>query len=155
MPPTRVDEPLARVLARIDPQQRLRVYRLWTFWADEVGAAIAARAQPTAFRGGLLTVAVNGHAWMQELQFLKETLRERLNARLGQAAITDIYFVPGSAAADPGNVVVDTAPDEAELAAPIELPALRNSEFADAFARLIRAHRRRQRAAPSPPRSRG
>ena len=105
--PRRVAETLQRLLQRIDPDRRLRVYEVWTFWEEEVGETIAARAEPAGFRRGVLSVRVNGHAWMQELQFMKETIREKLNARLGAELIRDIYFVSGSVTA---RVSVDASP---------------------------------------------
>jgi len=96
-----VADTLRRVLQRIDPDHRLEVYRLWTFWREEVGQAIAARAEPAGFRAGVLSVRVNSAAWMQELQFMKEELRERLNARLGADLIRDIYFVSGPTRREP------------------------------------------------------
>ncbi|MFN8643872.1 MAG: DUF721 domain-containing protein [Candidatus Binatia bacterium] len=94
--PDRVADALRQVVQRIDPERRLAAYRVWTFWADEVGPAVAARAEPAAFRDGVLSVRVAGAAWMQELQFMKDELRQRLNRRLGAELIRDIYFVSGS-----------------------------------------------------------
>ena len=91
--PNLLGDALRQVLQRIDPERRLAVYRVWVFWDDVVGAAVAARAQPASFRDGVLSVRVGGAAWMQELQFMKEDVRERLNERLGAELIRDIYFV--------------------------------------------------------------
>jgi predicted nucleic acid-binding Zn ribbon protein len=139
--PGRLAETLGRVVQRIDPDQRLEVYRVWTFWADEVGASIAARAEPLRFRAGVLFVRVASHAWMQELQFMKETLRERLNSRLGSPLIRDVYFVSAP------EVEARPAAKEAEPPAPPEpvvpLPPIGDPRLADAFQRIARAHARR------------
>ena len=50
--PGRVADALRQVVQRIDPDRRLAAYRVWTFWTDEVGPAVAARAEPAAFRDG-------------------------------------------------------------------------------------------------------
>ena len=42
---------------------------------------------------GVLFVAVDSAEWMQELQFLKHELRERLNARLGRPAVRTLFVV--------------------------------------------------------------
>jgi predicted nucleic acid-binding Zn ribbon protein len=130
---------LERLLRRIDPDERLRAFRVWTFWSDEVGKTIAGHAQPVALRAGLLTVSVDSPTWMQELQFLKETLRERLNGRLGEALIDDIYFVSGAAAPTPRRAT--TEPSIGPPPAP--LPRLRDPELAAAFARIVQARARR------------
>jgi len=142
LPFTPAAEVLSAVLQRVDPDQELRTYRLWTFWNDEVGDTIARRARPARVRNGILFVQVATHAWMQELQFMKEEIRTRLNARLGAALVRDIYFVSGSfddtpaappASADP---LIDAQPT-------VDLPALANRDLAAAFERVVAARARR------------
>ena len=142
--PGRVADALRQVVQRIDPDRRLAAYRVWTFWTDEVGPAVAARAEPSAFRDGILSVRVSGAAWMQELQFRKEELRERLNRRLGATVIRDIYFVSGPAPrpARPAPPVNDPA---APLETPIELPPVSDPALAAVLARLAEAARTRGR----------
>ena len=143
--PSRVAEPLERLLRRIDPRRQFRVYRLWKFWAEEVGEPIAAQAQPAGFHAGVLSVRVSTHAWMQELQFLKEIIRERLNARLGSDLIRDIYFVSGPTTST-GRVAPDAEPAATTPeAAPPPLPPLRDPRLASVFDNLVRAHSRRRR----------
>jgi len=149
-PPAAVGEVLNRVLQRLDPEQELRAYRVWTIWAQEVGPTIARRAQPTQVRNGVLVVTVATHAWMQELQFMKDTLRERLNARLGAPVLRDIFFVAGRVEAPaPAEPPTEGEPEPAPpLAA---LPALDDPALASAFARIMGAHARRTRAATARP----
>ncbi len=54
---------------------------------------IAAHAHPERMKRGVLFVAVDSAEWMQELQFLKHELRERLNARLGRPAVRALFIV--------------------------------------------------------------
>lgn len=140
--PDRVADALRQVVQRIDPDRRLAAYRVWTFWAEEVGPAVAARAEPAAFRDGVLSVRVAGAAWMQELQFMKEELRQRLNDRLGAELIRDIYFVSGAvrrAARAPRPAA--TPPAEP----PVALPAVSDPKLAAVLARLAEAARTRGR----------
>ena len=142
--PGRVADALRQVVQRIDPDRRLAAYRVWTFWTDEVGPAVAARAEPAAFRDGILSVRVSGAAWMQELQFMKEELRERLNHRLGAPMIRDIYFVSGPAP----RPVRATAPAKQSAAPtedPIALPEVSDPALAAVLARLAEAARTRGR----------
>lgn len=141
-PPGRVADALRHVVQRIDPDRRLAVYRLWTFWADEVGPTVAARAEPASFRDGVLSVRVAGAAWMQELQFMKEDLRQRLNQRLGGEPIRDIYFVSGAVQRPAPPARTDPAPPEEP---PVPLPPLKDHQLAAVFERLTRAARRRGR----------
>jgi predicted nucleic acid-binding Zn ribbon protein len=147
---------LSTVLQRADLERELRGYAVWRFWDEEVGAAIAQRAQPTRFRNGILFVAVASHTWMQELQFLKESLRDKLNARLGSVdppLIRDIYFVSGRiskhASTPQVSVSQATASGDDEPAAPA-LPSSGNPQFDAVLARIQRASRKLKRAAKSP-----
>lgn len=141
--PDRVGDALRHVLQRIDPERRLELFRMW---AAEVGPAIAARSEPAGFRDGVLAVRVNGAAWMQELQFVKEEIRARLNARLGAEIVRDVYFVSGGGERKkPAPVAPSSAPAMEEREEPIELPPLRDQRLAEVFARIARAHQRRRR----------
>jgi predicted nucleic acid-binding Zn ribbon protein len=51
-------------------------------WADAVGAAIASEAEPTAERGGVLTISCSASVWAQELDLMGPVLVERLNGLL-------------------------------------------------------------------------
>jgi predicted nucleic acid-binding Zn ribbon protein len=51
-------------------------------WPAAVGEAIAAQAEPTGERGGVLVVTCASAAWAQELDLLGPELVARLNASL-------------------------------------------------------------------------
>ena len=143
-PPGRVADALRQVVQRIDPDRRLAAYRLWTFWADEVGPAVAARAEPASYRVVVLSVRVHGAAWMQELQFMKEELRQRLNQRLGATLIRDIYFVSGPAPRAASQPKPAAEPPRAVEPA-IALPEVSDPALAAVLKRLAEAARTRGR----------
>ena len=62
-------------------------------WPDAVGAAIAAEAQPTAERGGVLTISCSASVWAQELDLMGPAIVERLNAALERGAVTRLRCV--------------------------------------------------------------
>ncbi|MBI4518778.1 MAG: DUF721 domain-containing protein [Deltaproteobacteria bacterium] len=140
---------LPTVLLRVDPERQLRAYALWKCWDEIVGAAIAQRAQPARFRNGILFVTVASHTWMQELQFLKDDIRTRLNQRLGETdppLLRDIYFVSGSV--KPAAVVAPSAPpaqSEAEVPVMAALPSSGDARLDALLTRIARAHARRRR----------
>ena len=90
-------EPLGGVLRalieRLPIRERLREYAIWPHWPEVVGTTIAQHARPVRIRRGRLCIAVDNAVWMQELQFLKETIRTRLNARVGADVVVDVFFV--------------------------------------------------------------
>lgn len=91
--PQRVGAVLKAILDRLPLRERLREYSLWPHWQDTVGATIAKHARPLRIRRGVLCVAVDSSVWMQELQFLKESIRAQLNVRVGSDVVSDIFFV--------------------------------------------------------------
>jgi predicted nucleic acid-binding Zn ribbon protein len=96
--PQRLGDVLRAALARLPIGQQLADHAVWVEWDAIVGPAIARHARPLRLRRGTLMIAVDDAGWMQELQFLKHDLRERLNARLGRRAIRDVFLV-----LDPGD----------------------------------------------------
>ncbi len=79
--------------SRIDVD--LGAYRLWQQWKDVVGPAIAENTRPEAIKGKLLLVNVSSAPWMQQLQFLKPELIEKLNETLEKDVVGDIRFKIG------------------------------------------------------------
>ena len=67
---------------------------IWEVWDDVVGRAIAEHAQPSNIIKKKLRVNVVEPIWLQELDFVAETIRERLNSRLGRNAVEKIIFLP-------------------------------------------------------------
>jgi predicted nucleic acid-binding Zn ribbon protein len=59
-------------------------------WESATGPAIAAAAQPTAERDGVLTVTCTAAVWAQELDLMAAELLPRLNAALGSEVIREL-----------------------------------------------------------------
>jgi len=91
--PSRLADVLRTTLERLPDAQRLADHAVWMHWEAVAGATLARHARPERLRNGVLVVAVDSAEWMQELQFHKRELRERLNARLGRAALRDLFLV--------------------------------------------------------------
>jgi predicted nucleic acid-binding Zn ribbon protein len=52
-------------------------------WAEAVGPAIAAEAEPVSERNGVVTVACRTATWAQELDLMQETIVTRVNGAIG------------------------------------------------------------------------
>lgn len=76
-------------------EKRLREVRIWSLWNAAVGQQIASKAHPVNFRDGVLTVMVSNAPWMQQLNFLKKGLMEKVNEALGEEMVRDIYLKAG------------------------------------------------------------
>ena len=86
---------LERVLRGHDLGIKGKQYQIWEVWDDVVGAHIARHAQPHQIRNAVLWVTVSSSTWMQQLEFTKQTIRERLNDKIGEDVIKTIRFKMG------------------------------------------------------------
>jgi predicted nucleic acid-binding Zn ribbon protein len=62
-------------------------------WPGTVGPSIAAQAQPTAERGGVLTVSCSASVWAQELDLMAPQIIERLNGALTGTGVSRLRCV--------------------------------------------------------------
>jgi predicted nucleic acid-binding Zn ribbon protein len=65
---------------------------IWEIWDEVVGPAIAKHAHPLWIKDGRLRVQVSDPIWLQELGFAAETIREKLNKKLGRESIERVEF---------------------------------------------------------------
>jgi hypothetical protein len=87
---------LERTIKKLGLEAKLKESKIWEVWDDAVGAVVARNAQPESFRNRVLFVTVSSSAWMQQLQFLKEQIVEKLNQSLGKTIIKRISFRLGT-----------------------------------------------------------
>ena len=73
---------------------------IWRVWDDSVGKNIADHARPSWIKKGVLMVKVTDNVWLQELEFMTEKIRERLNSKLKRDAIKKIRFKVGTLSKD-------------------------------------------------------
>ena len=69
--------------------------RIWTIWEEVVGHGIAGHAQPLRIKNKKLRVRVSDPIWYQELNYMADDIRDRLNRALGRKAIDRIEFSVG------------------------------------------------------------
>lgn len=93
--PVRLGEVLKAALARLPAGADLVDWALWKDWEQVVGAPLARHARPLRLRRGVLVVAVDDSLWMHELQYMKQDLVDRLNARLGRTVVRQIFLALG------------------------------------------------------------
>ena len=66
--------------------------RIWKVWDEAVGPAISRHAHPSWIKKGILRVDVTDPIWLQELRFVEESIREKINFKLGRIAVEKIEF---------------------------------------------------------------
>ena len=69
---------------------------IWEVWDEVVGPAIAEHAQPSGITKKTLRVRVEEPIWLQELEFVAETIKDKLNKKLGRNAVEKVIFRLGS-----------------------------------------------------------
>lgn len=62
-------------------------------WRTAVGPAIAGEAQPSAERGGVVTVSCSASVWAQELDLMGPLILERLNQLLRGGRVSRLRCV--------------------------------------------------------------
>lgn len=62
-------------------------------WPGAVGDLIAAEAQPTAERGGVVTISCSASVWAQELDLMGPQIIDRLNAGLATGSVQRLRCV--------------------------------------------------------------
>src|SRR4051812_7928803 len=81
-PPKRPAEPLTDVLQHVvrdlDMEAKLRSHAAQPAWSRVAGPTLAQHTRATKLVGGVMTVEARSAAWLNEVAFLRETLRDRL-----------------------------------------------------------------------------
>jgi hypothetical protein len=90
-----IGEILFKVLKRRGMTAKLEENALLKFWPKAVGPQIASQTQPDCLRGGTLFVKTTSSVWVQQLHFIKEEIRLKLNELSGKDAIKEIRFSVG------------------------------------------------------------
>lgn len=92
----RLAELIERAVGRPAIIKQLKAQRAMRHWPLCVGEGLADKCRPSSFVGGRLTVMAKSSAWAQELQFHKETIRQRFNKLVGEDLVSDIRIQVGS-----------------------------------------------------------
>ena len=88
----RVSSLLNQLLGQPGVGEQITRHQAWLVWDQLVGETIAARARPLKLRKGVLEVQVDHPVWMQQLQMMKPQILEKIEAKIPNAGITDIYL---------------------------------------------------------------
>ena len=145
----RLGQVLDKSLKRMEISTRLDEYAVWPIWNDIVGNTIARNAQPEKIRNGTLFVKVTSPVWMQQLQYMKEMIAERLNQRLKTDVVKNIFFVVGRIHRE--TVEVESKPPTVAPAVQDPehneefLESVQDPEIRQAFKRLLKGYSRRKR----------
>ena len=80
-----------RIRDELEPESLLA--EVQRAWPSAVGVAIAAEAQPTSERSGVVTVSCSASVWAQELDLMAPAILERLNQLLRSGRVSRLRCV--------------------------------------------------------------
>jgi predicted nucleic acid-binding Zn ribbon protein len=102
---------LDQTLRSLEIDVPLKIYSVLGAWREIVGDSVALHTQPRWIRNRILFLDVSHSTWIQQLQFLKPTLLEKINHFLGESHIQDIRFRLGKISPDiPGPTYTSNGP---------------------------------------------
>jgi predicted nucleic acid-binding Zn ribbon protein len=93
--PERVGGTIGRVLRELGHRGDTPAMRLALAWEEAVGPEVAAHAEPTALRGGVLEVRVDSPARAADLQMRQREILAALAAAVGEGAPAALRFRVG------------------------------------------------------------
>jgi len=93
--PTALSGELARFARRPGWSERLGAARIWSAWADIVGADLIAHCEPVRLAGRVLVVRAASAAWATQLRYLTTQLIERSDSVLGAGSVREVRIVVG------------------------------------------------------------
>ena len=89
--PEEIRDIIEKVVVRLEKARGGKEQDIWAAWEDAAGRRAARHSQPVSLRKGILTVAVDGSAWLYQLTMDKKNIFERLGKHARQGVI-DIKF---------------------------------------------------------------
>ena len=142
----RLGDILDRTVQRLPLKRRLDDYAIWEVWDDTVGPAVARNARPEKIRNGTLFVRVRAATWMQQLQYMKDIILEKLNQRLEREVVTGIFFMVGDipSATPPEDSNAPPPPVDAARLPERELGRIDDPELRDSLRSLLLNHLRKR-----------
>ena len=87
-----INKIIQRVLAEGKLGGSAQVAELWEKWGDIVGENVAEHCFPEKISEGKLYVRVDSSVWHQQLDLLKEELKEKINRKQQKPEIEKIIF---------------------------------------------------------------
>jgi hypothetical protein len=146
-----IGEVLFSVLKKRGMTSKLEENALVKLWPKAVGPQIASKTQPDCLRNGTLFVKTISSVWVQQLHFIKEEIRSKLNELSGKSSIKEIRFLVGYTLIQEKENVSSTKKNtlkkrDKEMIAECT-SALADRELAEIFKRVMQVEisRRRQR----------
>ena len=86
---------IGEILGTLPVKERVKEYGLWKVWDKLAGEAVSRHCQPDRLKDGILFLKVDSPVWMQQLQFMKSLILEKVNVYMKENAVKDVRFQIG------------------------------------------------------------
>lgn len=86
---------IGEILGTLPVKERVKEYGLWKVWDKLAGEAVSRHCQPDRLKDGILFLKVDSPVWMQQLQFMKSLILEKVNEYMKDNAVKDVRFQIG------------------------------------------------------------
>ena len=93
--PPSMGEVLGEFLRRTGINRKIQEQKILNAWGEAVGQGVAERTQPIRVQNRVLQVKVANSVWMQELQFMKELIMQKLQQQTGKNILQYLRFFIG------------------------------------------------------------
>jgi len=93
--PTHVGSILEKLLGRSQYKRKFQEARLVNLWSEIVGPNLHRHTYPSHFSRGRLTCTVDNSALLNELQYMKKDIIQKIEEKTQKRMVKDIYFVVG------------------------------------------------------------
>ncbi|OGP68325.1 MAG: hypothetical protein A2W27_11445 [Deltaproteobacteria bacterium RBG_16_44_11] len=90
-----ISEILLSLLKKRGLASKIEENALLQLWPKVVGPQIIMHTKADAVRNGILFVKTISSVWVQQLHFMKEEIRQKLNQLAGKDVVKDIRFLVG------------------------------------------------------------
>ncbi len=122
-------------------QEQLELHSLFLRWPKLVDELTAAHSAPLKIIKKVLWVEVVNSAWLQQLQFQKHLMLERLNSALKGSKLEDIRFVlddgkKKNPSTDIDEITFSAPPQQEQQAFAKQLEAIHDEKSREALMRL-------------------
>ena len=93
--PPSMGEVLGEFFRRTGINRKIQEQKILNSWEEAVGEGVAERTQAIRVQNRVLQVKVANSVWMQELQFMKELIMQKLHQQAGKNILQDLRFFLG------------------------------------------------------------
>jgi hypothetical protein len=93
--PFRIRDLLGDVGRRVGLPAAVETGMVWSRWSEIVGEAVAAHAEPSSLKGGVLRVRADSPSWATEIGYLADQIKASVNRTVGADLVGEVRVWTG------------------------------------------------------------